>query len=457
MFSLRFLFMIFFTPSAMFMGVTKPFVGLLMLIFLYYFRPDVWGVPDWFRPIQFITMAVACGWFLNTRTFKLPPVVILGLISMAMITASAFAPGANQDVALAGASVLSKMVLVMFLTTQLVDTPKKLNQILWINTIGMIWNLKTIIVQGSGGSLDRVNVAVGQGGGANYLAMVLVTQIPFLAIKAQMGDRRERLFALVLLPVYVLCVVLTGSRAGLIALTICAAFIIYRSRHRIVGFGIAALLGLLVVSFLPASQWERFKQGLGTAEDTERDGSAQSRIVLWGAGMRMFQESPLIGKGYGNFQILSPQYAGIAAGKSAEKFDAGKGQRGFVAHSTWVQTLAEGGIVVGVPFFAMLLVAAFGVQRVLRMKLPEPYRRDFHCYVTGVQGMVLAFCITATFGSYIHMDFLWWYMGTAAALPLVARSLHLAAARERAKLSLEPSSDGPGESRRRRLPLPSRA
>jgi hypothetical protein len=76
-----------------------------------------------------------------------------------------------------------------------------------------------------------------------------------------------------------------------------------------------------------------------------------------------------------------------------------------------------------IPFFSMLIVGLFSTQRVLSMRLPEPYQLHFHCYVTGVQGMIIAFCICATFGSYIHMDFLWWYLGTAGALPLVARRI----------------------------------
>ena len=50
--SLRLLFMLLYAPSACVAGLTKPFWGLLALVAMYYFRPDVWGAPSWFRPVM---------------------------------------------------------------------------------------------------------------------------------------------------------------------------------------------------------------------------------------------------------------------------------------------------------------------------------------------------------------------------------------------------------------------
>ena len=435
--SLRFVFMAFFTPTAMFMGVARPFVGLLMLVFLYYFRPEVWGAPDWFRPIQFITLSVTAGWFMSVRTFKMPTIMVAAALTILAIVGSAFSPAANREAALAGASVLAKIVLVMFLTVQLVDSPKRINQLLWINVVGMIWNLKTILVS-SMESLERVNVGVGQGGGANYLAMVLVMQLPFLAMKTQYARGRERIFAFILAPVYVLCLVKTGSRSGLLALAVVVALIILRSRQRLVGVALSTILVGIVLIFLPPAQWARLKQGLGIG-DVQRDGAAEARIALWGAGLKMFRENPIVGKGYSNFQRLSPRYAGIAAGRSAQAYRMGKkGQRGFVAHSTWLQTLAEGGLMTALPFFGMFLIGLFALQRTLKLNLPPPYRRQFKVYVTSIQGMMLAYMVCGTFGSYIHMDFLWWYLGLAGATPLVARRVLVWHAQQRDKGAVDP-------------------
>lgn len=459
MLSLRFIFMIFFTPTAMFMGVTKPFAGLCMLIFLYYFRPEVWGAPEWFRPIQFITLAVTVGWLLNIRTFKCPPVMVLALLTLAAALLTVFSPGAHQETVIDGVSVLYKLILVMFLTVQFVDTPGKLNAILWINVIGMIWNLKTIIVSGGDG-LDRVNVGVGQGGGANYLAMILVMHLPFLLLKAQKAPRKERLLALALIPLYALSLVFTGSRGGILAMVLVMIFMVLRSTHRVAGLGLVGAVALIVAVSLPQAQWDRFKQGFGASEAGELDGSAEIRLTLWKAGMKMFGESMLMGKGYLNYSLLSPRYSGIAAGRTAQVYIEGKQQRGFMAHSTWVQSLAEGGLLKSIPFFAMFLAGLWGPQRVLRMRLPPALRHDFKVYATSVQGMIIAFMVCATFGNYIQMDFLWWYMGIAGAIPIVARRAILAdeAARRMERDEAEPASGPPpGPSRRSPPPrLPAR-
>ena len=425
MLSLRFIFMMMYTPTACAVSIARPFYGLLMLVFLYYFRPDIWNAPNWFRPILWITIAVSIGWGLRVRNFRFHPIMAVSLlVLLGTIASSMFASG-NREVALAGTWILTKLIVVQFLTLQLVDTPQKIRQFVWANVFGMLWNLKSIIVIGvRGGDVERVNVAVGQGGGANYLALVLIMSMPFLAMRFQNGMRREKLFIGVLFPFYILGAVFTGSRGGILQLIAVMGFLVLKSNKKLVGMSIATMAGIIVLLFLPQKQWDRLRQGIGPEE--KRDFAAQSRILLWKAGWTMFREDPILGKGMDNFSILSPRYTGFYGGRSPKKYTPGSTGKGFVAHSTWFQTLGEGGMAVSLPYFALFPMVFYFLWRTRRVSLKPPWKREFYAMATSIEGLWVAFMVASTFGSLIKLDFLWWYMGLTAAMHLTAQEMKFA-------------------------------
>ncbi len=417
--SLRFLFMLLYTPTACAVSIWRPFYGLLMLVFLYYFRPDIWDAPDWFRPILFITIACLVGWGLNVRSFRFHPIMGVSIACLLGTLAGALFSAGNTDVALTGTWTLTKLMIVQFLTMQLVDTPRKINQFIWANVAGMLYNLKTIIVIGAtGGDLERVNVAVGQGGGANYLALVLIMMLPFFAMRFQSGSRRERLFIVVLLPFYVLGAVFTGSRGGILQMAAVMSYLILKSKKKLAGFSVATACGIIVLLALPEQQWERLRQGLGPEES--RDFAAQSRLELWRAGWTMFRENPAFGKGMDNFQLLSPRYVGYYAGRTPIAYTPGSTGPGFVAHSTWFQALGEGGISMSLPLFILFPMAFFYLGKARKVPLSPATAREFYSISVGLGGLWIAFCVAATFGSLMKIDFLWWFMGLTSAVHLVA-------------------------------------
>ncbi len=422
--SLRFLFMLMYTPTACAVSLWRPFYGLLMLVFLYYFRPEIWNAPTWFRPILFITVACLIGWAMHVRTLRFHPLMAVSLACLLGTLAGALMAKGDREVALGATWILTKLMIVQFLTMQLVDTPKKINQFLWANVSGMLWNLKTIIVTGAGGGdLERVNVAAGQGGGANYLALVLIMMMPFFAMRFQHGSRREKMFILVLFPFYVLGAVFTGSRGGILQMMAVMSYLIFKSKKKAVGFATAALCGIIVLTFLPQAQWDRLKQGVGPSET--RDFAAQSRILLWKAGWTMFREDPALGKGMDNYPLLSPRYVGFYAGRTPRPYTPGSRGPGFVAHSTWFQALGEGGLAMSLPLFALFPMAFYFLWKTRKVALKPPWNQEFYVISISMAGLWIAFCVGSTFGSLMKIDFLWWYMGLTAAIHLTAQDLNM--------------------------------
>jgi O-antigen ligase len=420
--SLRFLYMLLTTPIACAFGLWRPFVGLLSLIFLYYFRPDIWNMPKWFRPIQFITISVGLGWLMRAKSFRLDSTMGFSLFLLLAQLASAVMAVRSSDTAFTAVETLAKVMTVQWLTLQLVTTSAQVNLFLWANIFGMLWNMKTVMVVGLRGGGDgdfRVNVAVGQGGGANYLAMLFVMFLPFLLIRFQTGRKWERMWSLGLIPIILMCIVFTGSRGGFLALGVVLLHAIVRSRYKVLGLVLAGLAAAFVWNLTPETQKTRFTRGVG-AEGT-RDWSAESRIRLWEAGWNMFKDHPLLGVGPDNFPLLSPRYAGFYAGKNFERYIPGVEKPGFVAHSTWFQTLAEGGVLSFVPLATILILCWVILGRVRKtMPRDTAIGRELYSHSVALEGCLLAMVVGSSFGSHMKLDPFWWYIGAIGALGLNA-------------------------------------
>lgn len=419
MLSLRFAFMIVATPTACAIALWRPFWGLLCLVFLYYFRPEIWEAPEWFRPIFWITVAVGVGWATRERKLRWHPALTLFVLLLFALFASGLQAVFDAPAAVDAVIVVGKLMVAGFLTFQLIDSAQKLSWFLWANVLGMIWNMKTVLVQGITGvgvTEDvRVDVNVGQGGGANYLAMIFVMFMPILLSKFQDGTRRERRLAIGLLPLMTLCLIYTGSRSGFLATFGIMLHQFVRAKRKGPAFLGIVVMAILVYLVTPAEHWTRFSQGMG--DKKERDFSAESRILLWKAGITMFRNYPILGVGLDNYQHLSPKYAGFYAGRDFEAYQPGLKRPGFVAHNTWVQSLAEGGVVCSLPFFALYLFSFWYIWQA-RRTLPKwhPEWRSYYSLSVIFEGMFLGILVCSIFGSYMKVDFLWWFFGAVAAL-----------------------------------------
>jgi O-antigen ligase len=440
MFSLRFIFMAVFTPIACGIALRKPFQGLVALVAMYYFRPEIWGAPTWFRPQMYLTAAVAAGWLMNMKEFRWDALMSLAAAITLSFFATSFVAMEDSGIAYDGAVVVMKLVIVMLLTLNLVDTPKKMNVFLWTNVVGFVYNLKSIYITGlSGGDVSqvRVDVGVGQGGGSNYIAMICGVAFAISYVRYLNAKGRERTLALAMMGAYLLALVLTGSRAGYLSLAAVGMYYLARSNRKVVGA--LTLAGAAVVFFLvvPQAHLDRFKGVLGKSQGDPfavagdggrgRDFSAQSRIILWMDGaVPMFLERPITGVGLDNFPLASPRYVKFYASRSFDPYVPGVKKRGFVAHSTWFQTIAEGGLLVSVPFFALFLVSFWKLGSVRRMRSQRPEAALLKTQALQLEGVLIAFVVSSTFGSHIKIDFFWWYLGAIGAVRLMADRIEAA-------------------------------
>ena len=157
-------------------SLRRPYFGLLLLVVLYFFRPDLWGAEWIVRPVLWLTIAVTIGWYLNRKPGRTHPAlgwlaVLLGLY----VVATAFAPLSNME-SWMQLKDIAKVFVAVFLIVQLCDTPAKLAGVLAAVLVGNLWFVKVAVLSWAAvGFSDtvRINTRVGQGSGGNFIAWVL--------------------------------------------------------------------------------------------------------------------------------------------------------------------------------------------------------------------------------------------------------------------------------------------
>lgn len=204
-----------------------------------------------------------------------------------------------------------------------------------------------------------------------------------------------------------ICFVAGGFAANAIVLT--------RSRGAVVGLAIGGLTALIMAPkrlrpyiiiglILAAAGFyyltdERFLSRSTTilATEEERDSSAEARIEVAKAGLRMWRDRPF-GVGAGNFYQTIGYYLPHLAGRDA--------------HNTYVRCLTELGAQ-GFAVFGLIIVSAFLTLRRVRKTaalLSSPAREQFTLLAFGMTcglATLLGCCLTV---SLTYVEYVWWLL-----------------------------------------------
>jgi O-antigen ligase len=179
----------------------------------------------------------------------------------------------------------------------------------------------------------------------NDFGLVLAISVPlalYLALRER-GPRRWIYLAIV--PALMAAVLLTASRASLIATFVAFTFAVFAWRaadrtFRVVSVALVAALGLSLVRFAPAPQRNR----LATIPAEITRGTLHDRTRIWKTGLKAFKQHRILGVGSGAYPAAVEPWLGkpMVAGFQ------------YVAHNTFLSVLVECGIV-GFAIYGLLL------------------------------------------------------------------------------------------------------
>ncbi|MGD1027199.1 O-antigen ligase family protein [Candidatus Binatus soli] len=232
------------------------------------------------------------------------------------------------------ASLLFSAAILMFATNILISSQRRLRMtirvIVLVETFASIWLYKQYYIdhspRPSGPSMD-----------SNYEALSLVMTVP-LAIWLARYDQRDlwKWAGRICTPILTFAVFLSQSRGGVLALIVMTALAWVNSRHKmrlVVGFTVATAL---MVAIGPGQTIKRFQQIQFQGQwETGPEASTRARVELARAGLHMMEAHPVFGVGLGQFKSVVVHYNPMLTSV---------GETGHIAHNTYVQLGAEGGI-----------------------------------------------------------------------------------------------------------------
>ena len=241
------------------------------------------------------------------------------------------------------------MIFVIVLTT--VTTERALRWTLFAFIAGAVISVVIGVADGSfTGTADGAARLEGGAGDPNYLAASIVASsivaVSLLALRIGLSARWLIAAALVTL---IAGLVLSGSRGGFLAAGagVLAAFVVFKYRRAYVLAATAVILGIGALAFLNVPDaWDR-------VTDFNED---NGRSSLWIVGARMWEDHPVGGVGLNNFVVHSADY--VREPGTLENTELVV-ERPHVPHNTYLQILAEAGIV----GLALFIAFCFGCVR----------------------------------------------------------------------------------------------
>jgi putative inorganic carbon (hco3(-)) transporter len=197
-------------------------------------------------------------------------------------------------------------------------------------------------------------------------AIYIVAGLPMLLYCAVRWEGWVRVACAAVLCVGVLSVFASMSRGAVATLVVCAAFVLVTMRgHRgrlvylLFPLGVALLM-------LPDRVWQRVQsvEGLPALWGTtasEANSLLSGRGTLYQAAWRMFESSPVFGIGYGMFRQSWAAYADTAlTGPAIRSVE-------LSAHSTYLQIMAELGMIGLASYVALLFLSGRNLWRGYRV------------------------------------------------------------------------------------------
>jgi hypothetical protein len=236
----------------------------------------------------------------------------------------------------------------------------------------------------------------------NQAAGHLLTVLPFaalyvLTLKRKFPRAAAAVGAAFVANLFVLCNS-RGATLGMIASGLAALALIGKGRRvRMMGIGILGIAAMLVIAD------PEFIQRQQTTADPQ-DGSAQSRLMFWQAGIEMVRDHPLGGGGRA-FHILSSQYLpDLLEEQRVEERSA---------HNTYVQLSTEWGVQ-GTVLYLGFMIATLRLLHNIRRRTPE---NEWYFYRSLTVEVALIGTMTAAmFSNRLYGESIYWLCALAFAL-----------------------------------------
>jgi O-antigen ligase len=331
-----------------------------------------------------------------------PPVLwYFGYLAVACLSIERAAAVGLQELGIEVVSTIAKQAVILLVITHYASTRFGFERVLFAYIIGLfVYQLHSIKALLFGGALvdGRFESYVGQTMNSDNIGVFCVMMM-FVTLELWRVERRPFLRNVLLGMTFVslLLAVLTQTRAAFLCLVVVGAMWFWQQQNKT---QISGVLALLLCVFLIIGSQARSSKGtyfdrimtIFASEDA-RDFNSRSRVHLWGEGLRLALEYPLLGVGSG----ATKPYLNATVDGVELKSHRNDARMGFSLHQTFLQIWVERGLIALFAFFSFL----YGVWRSLRNLLKQASNRESTEFgaLAGIRHAVLVYVVGAFFMS----------------------------------------------------------
>jgi O-antigen ligase len=322
------------------------------------------------------------------------------------------------------ASTLLSFAILMIATNLLITTKNRLQMttrvIVLAETFASTWMYKQYYIY-------HWPRPIGPSSDPNYEALSLVVAVP-LAIWLTRYEARSlwRWVGRFCAPILVFAVFLSQSRGGLLALSLMAALAWVNSRRKAQLLASFAAAALLMFAIAPGQMLERIQQIRVSGEaETGAEISTRCRVELAKAGIGMMEAHPLFGVGMDQFRTAEFHYNPVLTDLEPDP---------KIAHNTYVQLGAEGGLPTLGLYLAILILTISTCRSARNLpRVPE----DISVLALSFQIAIIGIMVSELFLTAQYIKEVWVLVSLAPSLYAISLTSALAEA------SPKPSSAKP--------------
>lgn len=390
--------------------LSDPFYGLLLLVLV--IPMEQITIVSGMSVIVPIGAAVALSWFTHIKKYPIKLekeyLIIIVLIFMCIISLLRIGKYCSniQSIVQTGALV--------FIVSQITNTLKRIK--LLITVIGMAFLISTgyqYIGEPATYKYELGERFTGLFFDPNYLSLYCLAFFPPIAALFLVEKRHIalKLVYLIMALNILFCFFMTYSRGGYISAISILLIYLYEKgvKRSIYIYTLVGCATFFWITYGYENELSRAGQLLDYKYYTHY--TMIMRVESWISGIRMFLANPILGVGFGEFSDNVVQYA-IQISPIITF-------RRMVCHNSYIEMIAELGLVGGLPFFAIMYFTTKNFWKCAKDN-QGLYTRVEKIFLFGIYIGALGFMIGQFFVSAQVKKYLWLFVGLSIALKRIS-------------------------------------
>lgn len=283
--------------------IKRPWIGILVWAWLGFMNPHrlCWGFATTLPFAMVIALTTMLAMVMSKEEKKIPWTREMVLLLMFWVwTLVTTLNSLFPDLAWDQLIKVSKIFLMIFVTTMLINTPERLKALIWVIALSIgFYGVKGGIFTITTGGAFQVRGPPGTFiDGNNEIGLALAMTVPLLFYLGRHAPKRYLRAAMLASAVLTAFAALgTQSRGALLGIGAMTVFLWLKSRSKILTGVVIALFAAILLPMLPEEWYAR----MSTIQSYDQDASAQGRLNAWAMAFNMALHR-LTGGGFESFQ-----------------------------------------------------------------------------------------------------------------------------------------------------------